>query len=578
MYQALAIKWRPQQFDQVVGQKHVTTTLANAIKLKRLGHAYLFTGPRGIGKTTLARIFAKCLNCLSAEEPVPVPCDRCSSCLEIAAGNSIDVMEIDGASNNSVEDVRQLRENVKYAPSQSRNKVYIIDEVHMLSNAAFNALLKTLEEPPPHVKFFFATTDPHKLPDTIISRCQRFDLRKISRPQIIERLKQILEAEKLPYENDALQVVAAAAEGGMRDAESILDQLLVYSGEKIRREDAAALLGLVPRQVVNDCSRAILEEDLPRIVSLVGEVIGQGWDVPQFLGSLVRHFRDLLVISVAGPEKRLTDIPAEEIDQARELGEAFTRPRLLGILNELIREENSIRNALSEQVALEMLLIEAARSRGRVYLDDLVSRLEDLAAALPEGEGCCPPAEEAISSPAETATGGESPSSPAVEPPGSGPENSDKESPPPGGEENPPAAPPPRRALSIREAWPGFLETLGANRPMLKAYLIEGEPGEVEDGVLTIYFQEEFDFHREALESSPKRAYMENLLSNKVGYPVRFAFQVRSDSSPGEGDAPPAPPGPAKPSGSKRSLIRDNPLIESALEKFDGTVIDVKHK
>ncbi|MDP8235692.1 MAG: DNA polymerase III subunit gamma/tau [Candidatus Erginobacter occultus] len=554
MYQALAIKWRPKQFDQVVGQKHVTTTLANAIKLKRLGHAYLFAGPRGIGKTTLARIFAKGLNCLSSDEPVAVPCDKCDSCLEIAAGNSIDVMEIDGASNNSVDDVRQLRENVKYAPSRSRNKIYIIDEVHMLSGSAFNALLKTLEEPPPHVKFFFATTDPQKLPDTIISRCQRFDLRKISRFQIAERLQQILEAEKIPYEKEALLAVAAAAEGGMRDAESLLDQLLVYCEKEIRRQDVAALLGLVPREVVTDCSRAILAQDLSRIVTLVGKVIEQGWDVPQFLGSLVRHFRDLLVLEVAGPEKNLTDTPPEEIEEARKLSAEFTRSRLLGILNSLIREENRIKNTLSEQIALEMTLIEVARSRGRVYIDDLIARVEELASAIPEGP----------------AAAGSPPAAPAVD---SSPQRKEEVTVPadPPGERDTEAANP-SPPCSIKEAWPGFLETLGANRPMLKAYLVQGVPREIEDGVVTITFREEFDFHREALEDSPKRSYMENLLSNKVGLPVRLAFQVETG-----GPAPQDRPLPAStPPPRKGSLIRDNPLIEAALDKFDGTVIDVK--
>jgi len=551
MYQALAIKWRPQQFDEVVGQKHVTTTLVNAIKLKRLGHAYLFAGPRGIGKTTLARIFAKSLNCLSAEEPVPVPCDRCDSCREIAAGSSIDVMEIDGASNNSVEDVRQIRENVRYASSRGRNKIYIIDEVHMLSRPAFNALLKTLEEPPPHVKFFFATTDPHKVPDTIISRCQRFDLRKLTRSQIIERLKQILESEKIPYENEALLAIAAAADGGMRDAESILDQLMVYCREKIRGKDVVALLGLVPRQVVTDCSRSILENDIPKIVSLIGEVIEQGWDLAQFLSSLVRHFRDLLVLSVAGPVEGLTDTPPEEIEEARKLSAAFTRPRLLEILKDLVSEENAIRDAISEQIALEMTLIEAARSRGRVYIDDLLTRVEELAAALPEAkEGCGssdpvsrPPADEVFPPPA----------SPPVEE--EDPENNSS---------------PPR---TIREVWPGFLETLGANRPMLKAYLAQGEPDEIEDGVVTVHFQEEFDFHRDALESSPKRTYMENLLSNKIGFPVRLSFQVRSND---QGRERRAEQPPSRPSRKKGSLIRENPLIESALDKFDGTILDIK--
>ncbi|HDL65026.1 MAG TPA: DNA polymerase III subunit gamma/tau, partial [Proteobacteria bacterium] len=219
MYQAIARRWRPQQFDEVIGQNHITTTLINAITKNRIGHAYLFIGPRGIGKTTLARILAKGLNCLSSEQPTPHPCDKCDSCLEIIAGNSLDVMEIDGASNTSVEDIRELRENVKYAPSRGRNKIYIIDEVHMLSKSAFNALLKTLEEPPPHVKFFFATTEPHKIPDTIISRCQRFDLRKIPPHLIRDHLGKILKKENVDYEDKALRTIAAVAEGGMRDAE-----------------------------------------------------------------------------------------------------------------------------------------------------------------------------------------------------------------------------------------------------------------------------------------------------------------------------------------------------------------------
>ncbi len=560
MYQALAIKWRPQQFDQVVGQKHVTTTLVNAINLKRLGHAYLFTGPRGIGKTTLARIFAKSLNCLSAEDPVAVPCDSCPSCLEIAAGNSIDVMEIDGASNNSVDDVRRLRENVQYGPSRSRNKIYIIDEVHMLSKPAFNALLKTLEEPPPYVKIFFATTDPQKIPDTIISRCQRFDLRRISRSQIAGRLQQILETEEIPYEKDALLAVAAAAEGGMRDAESILDQLLVYCDDKIRRQDVADLLGLVPRQVVSECTRAILDQDLPRIVTLIGEVIEQGWDVPQFLGGLVRYFRDLLVLEVAGQEINLTDIPSEEIEEARKLSAAFTRSRLLEILNSLIDQENQIKNTLSEQVALEMTLIEAARSRGRIYIDELIARVEKLAGGLPE--------EEDRTKTFKTIEEGR----------GSSASISPQEL----NEEDPPTVPLPGEETvpgdssslvrSIKEVWPDFLANLGANRPMLKAYLVQGEPGEIENGVVTVFFQEEFDFHRETLESSPKRSYMDNLLSQEVGTRVRLAFQAKS---PASGPKESTPPTQQHPPAKKGSLIRDNPLVEAVLDKFDGTVVEI---
>ena len=245
-YEVLARKWRPQQFDDVVGQDHVTQTLKNAITSERIAHAYLFVGPRGIGKTSVARIFAKALNC--EEGPTETPCDKCDSCREIATGTNLDVIEIDGASNNSVDQIRDLRETVKYAPNHGTFKVYIIDEVHMLSNAAFNALLKTLEEPPPHVKFIFATTEPEKILATIVSRCQRFDLRRIPVGLIIDRLKGIAEAEGITIDDDALLAVARGAEGGMRDAQSALDQLISFCGKSIKEENVLSVFGLVARE------------------------------------------------------------------------------------------------------------------------------------------------------------------------------------------------------------------------------------------------------------------------------------------------------------------------------------------
>jgi len=327
-------------------------------------------------------------------------------------------------------------------------------------------------------------------------------------------------------------MVASAAEGGLRDAESILDQLLVYCDDVIRQEDVAALLGLVPRGVIAEFSTAILAEDLSQIIRLVGKIIDQGWNPSQFLSSLINHFRDLLVISVTGTTDDLTDIPAENSQEMIDLSREFTGPRLLFILNELIQEERTIKYAISERVALEMILIKVAQSRGRIYLDNLVSRLEELEAGLPAGQS----------------------SSIALN---SG-EYMVRE-----------AAPEPPR--SIREIWPSFMETLGANRPMLKTYLGEGEPGEIEDGVLTVYFNEEFDFQREALESSPKRSYMENLLTNKLGFPVKLAFTVRADGNKHhrvEKDAPSSP--------AKKTVVRKNPLIKSAIEIFDGTIVDIK--
>ena len=261
-YEVLARRWRPQQFDDVVGQSHVTQTLGNAIASGRLAHAYLLVGPRGIGKTSIARILAKALNC--AKGPTVTPCDTCDSCTEIMAGRSLDVMEIDGASNNGVEQVRDLRESVKYAPMRGAFKVYIIDEVHMLSASAFNALLKTLEEPPPHVKFVFATTEPEKILPTIISRCQRFDLRRIPLALIVERLRLIAKDEKIAVDEEALLAIARGAEGGLRDAESALDQLIAFKGKTISEADVLSVFGLVSRAVLEDLAGKTLKAFLPR--------------------------------------------------------------------------------------------------------------------------------------------------------------------------------------------------------------------------------------------------------------------------------------------------------------------------
>jgi DNA polymerase III subunit gamma/tau len=535
MYQAIARRWRPQQFDEVIGQNHITTTLVNAITKNRIGHAYLFVGPRGIGKTTLARILAKGLNCLSSDQPTPQPCDKCESCLDVIAGNCLDVMEIDGASNTSVDDIRELRENVKYAPARGRNKIYIIDEVHMLSKNAFNALLKTLEEPPAHVKFFFATTEPHKIPDTIISRCQRFDLRKIPSQLIREHLGKILEKESVDCDEKALRTIAAVAEGGMRDAESILDQLLVYCDEKIQQEDVAALLGLVPSIVVSEFAQAILAGDLSNIIRLVNETIDQGWDLKQFLSTLIRHFRDLLVLSIPGADEKITDIPVEEARELAELGRKFTTPRLLFILDELIEGENKIKYAISEQIALEMMLINIAKSRGRIYLDELITRIEAIQSGLPDIDVI----------PESTQTSPEEYMVQETEDP---------------------------RHSSISEIWSEFMETLGENRPMLKAYLMEGTPGEVEDGILTIFFNEEFDFHREALETPDKQSFMETLLTNKLGIPIKLKFVVRKATRK-EPDRKQVPP---PTTGKNKSLIRNNPIIESAIDIFDASIEEVR--
>src|SRR5262245_28247365 len=332
-YQVIARKYRPQRFADVVGQEHVTQTLANAIAQNRIAHAYLFCGPRGTGKTTVARIFAKCLNCTGG--PKVDFADDDPRCIEITEGRSIDVLEIDGASNNGVEQVRELRETVKYAPASSKFKIYIIDEVHMLSTAAFNALLKTLEEPPEHVKFMFATTDPEKVLPTILSRCQRFDLRRIPVSLITEHLAFIAKKEKVNIDGEALHAIARGADGGMRDAESALDQLISFCGDKIVESDVLSMFGLTARSQVVALAQAILDGQPAAALRELNELAKHGKDLARLLSDLLGHFRNLLIYQVSKGDLKLLEVSEAEAASLKEqsaLADGETLTRIMEVL------------------------------------------------------------------------------------------------------------------------------------------------------------------------------------------------------------------------------------------------------
>jgi len=373
-YEVLARKWRPKDFDDVVGQEHVTRTLRNAIETNRVAHAYLFVGPRGIGKTSLARIFAKALNC--EKGPTGTPCCTCTMCKEIAAGNALDVLEIDGASNNGVEQVRDLREQVQFAPTRGTFKIIIIDEVHMLSTAAFNALLKTLEEPPPHVKFIFATTEGDKVLPTIISRCQRFDLRRIQTPLIVERLRTICTAEKIAIDDDALLAVARGAEGGMRDALSSLDQLISFKGDALTEDDVLSVFGLVSRRSLESIAAAILKGDMSAILKLIDAFDSAGKDMRRLTVELMEHFRNLLVYLYVGENMSNLDATPEQIKTLAEQAEFTHADRIIQIADQLADMENRLRFALSVRTLMEMTLMRCARIANSVSLDEILKRLQ----------------------------------------------------------------------------------------------------------------------------------------------------------------------------------------------------------
>jgi DNA polymerase-3 subunit gamma/tau len=356
-YLVLARKWRPRGFDDLVGQEPIMRILKNAISQGKIAHAYIFSGPRGVGKTSSARILAKALNC--KEGPTPAPCGVCGACTAIADGSSVDVIEIDGASNNSVDDIRDLRERVKYAPSGGRYKVYIIDEVHMLSGSAFNALLKTLEEPPPHVIFVLATTEMKKIPATVLSRCQHMPFRRISGSVIKARLKEISEAEGIRISPPAIGLVAKAAEGSMRDSLTILDQISSFSTD-ITEEDVKNLLGITDFGLLADMSKALISGDRVRILEMVDLLSEQGTDIRTFSKELVQFFRDLLVASVMRSPGEVLDLSPEEIAVVGDIVSTTSEDQLTLMLSEIMKSEADVRNSASPRLAFEMALIRAS--------------------------------------------------------------------------------------------------------------------------------------------------------------------------------------------------------------------------
>ncbi len=374
-YQVFARKYRPQTFDDVVGQDHVVRTLKNAIAQNRLAHAYLFVGPRGTGKTSTARILAKALNCIHG--PTTEPCGVCDPCREIAEGISMDVLEIDGASNNGVEQVRELRDNVRYAPTRGKFKLYIIDEVHMLTSAAFNALLKTLEEPPEHVKFVFATTEVQKVLPTILSRCQRFDLRRIPAPLIAEHLGKIAKKEKIKLDDAAADSVARGADGGLRDAESMLDQLVAFCGNKITDEDVRHIFGFTAPETVAGLAGHILRRETPPALALLDEQAEAGRDLSRLLADLIVHCRDLLVFQVS-PESVKTEAGSRMLAIYEEQSALVRADRVLELIDGFAAAENRMKWAPNKKLQFEIAVIKAIQTLGQSNFDDVLDALTAL--------------------------------------------------------------------------------------------------------------------------------------------------------------------------------------------------------
>ena len=409
-YVVLARKWRPMRFEDLVGQEHVARTLGNAIQTGRVAHAFLFTGVRGVGKTTSARILAKALNCLGDPATTPpgtdpgptvTPCLKCAACLEIAAGADVDVWEIDGASYNGIDEVRKLQDSLPYRPQRDRYKIFIVDEVHMLSQSAWNAFLKTLEEPPPHVKFIFATTEVHKVPVTILSRVQRFDFKLIAASAIAGRLRHVLSVEGIEADDAAVALIAREAAGSMRDAMSLLDQVIAWGGAALAGKEVAKVLGVASRSVLHDLSQALVAGQAERCLTLVGELSEQGYDLIHVARDLLSMLRDLVVAKVCEAPGELLDLPAEEAKDVQTLAAAATTDDLLRLHQGFAHGFDDVARSGQPRAALEMLLVRLARRPPLLPIDELLRRLGALEQRLgaPRATAAAQPAPQSARAP-----------------------------------------------------------------------------------------------------------------------------------------------------------------------------------
>ncbi|HUU39300.1 MAG TPA: DNA polymerase III subunit gamma/tau [Desulfatiglandales bacterium] len=375
-YEVFARKWRPQLFEEVIGQEPVAQTLKNALTLNRLAHAYLFTGARGVGKTSVARILAKALNCSKGNEGNP--CNKCSSCVEITSGSSVDVQEIDGASNRGIEEIRNIRENIRYMPSHGAYRIYIIDEVHMLTLPAFNALLKTLEEPPEHAKFIFATTEPHKIPVTILSRCQRFDFKRIPLSMIEQQIKKIIKEEGISVSDTGISIIAREAEGSMRDAESLLDQVVSFTGSTVEDRQIIEILGIIDRDLIYRTSQAIIDGDAKICLHIIDEIYNYGYEIKEFYREIMDQFRNLIVSLIAEDNTRLMDLPDNELEQTKKQAQQAGMQRLLQSLNFLITRESDLRYTTNPRIALEAIFLKLLDLKEYLSFDEVLKKIEDI--------------------------------------------------------------------------------------------------------------------------------------------------------------------------------------------------------
>ena len=548
-YLVLARKYRPQAFDEVVEQVHITRTLTNAIASGRVAHAILFSGPRGTGKTTVARILAKAMNC--EKGPTPQPCNTCISCTEITDGHAVDVFEIDGASNNSVDQVRELRENIKYMPAHSPHKIYIIDEVHMLSTAAFNALLKTLEEPPAHIMFMFATTEPHKIPITILSRCQRYDFRRIGLDSISSHMEFLCRQEGFEVDAESLGLIAREAGGSMRDALSLLDQLMTCTKGLVNHEQVLDILGVIDRKIIFDFAQSILNGDIIPVIDLLDDVYDRGIDIKKLYADLLEHFRNLLIAAIGNKIDKLVDLPAGEIEQLINQAKSLSAGTLNHIFDMLFRADALVKMSSQPKLALEMTLIRLLQSTPTLPIDVLIDKLDALRHEISPGGGPRQDDDSEHSMPEP-----EVPYEP-VEPA----RRSVDSRPEPHGSS--PVGDPPG---NTDQRWQQVCNIVSQKNPSLAANLVKCELKNSEGGTLEIESPDN-GFTQNMIKREKNMAILQQVCTQVFGE----KHQIRLTAGKSGGDH-----SKKKKDNQLKQKALDHPLVADAIEIFDGKLVDVK--
>lgn len=550
-YLVLALKYRPQTFDEIVGQEHVSKTLKNAITSGKVAHAYLFSGPRGIGKTTTARILAKALNC--KESPTPQPCNKCTSCVEIVRGSSIDVLEIDGASNRGIDEIRALRENVKFAPVSSRYKIYIIDEAHQITHDAFNALLKTLEEPPRHVIFMLATTQPEKIPPTILSRCQRFSFKLIPQKKIFDRLNYIVGKEKLKIEKEALNLIAFRGEGSLRDAQSLLDQVISYAGnKKIDLQETNFILGVLPFERLVEFSDLIAEHKGREILSLIDEITESGYNLHQFIKDLRQHFRNMLLIKVAGENTKILQLPDKHLGILLGKGAQFTEENMVRIIDLLSKTYESMKWSEQPRLVIEVDMFRLCQPY--IPIGEIIERIKRLEKSLTLDEKKGNPSGERY------VQEGKKP-----------PLMLREEKKLPAGDNS--------EIKEITERWEEVLESVRESDILLHSCLIEGSPVRRERELLYIVFSKKHSFHKDRVEK--KSNIVEQALKEVLGKEIKIKCitgetNIASRSQEKTEEEMVAPN--QEPVFNSEEKKEVDPVVEKVIKMFEGEIVKEEHE